>query len=312
MKQIMTILITLFLFLPLQSFAEKKDSYHFVLVPKVVHPWFELVQEGADQAAKMLQEWTGSEFTVEYLAPQKADVLEQNKLLKQAIDAGVDGIMLDLLDTQENRPLLELAHDAGIKVVVFDSIPPAGMALTSIGNDFCEQARLASHRLAQIIGGEGAVAIMRGVPTAPNHMMRARCHEETLKLYPNIQIVAQGTDHDDISIAQEEAERIMKLYPDLKGWVSCDAAGPIGIGLAVKDANKVGEIVSVGTDDLPQMIELIKSGVVDSSTSTKPRMQGYWSVISLWQATLGVNMPKHIDTGIGIITRRMAEDYEGF
>ncbi len=310
-KTLVFLLVFLFSF-PVQSLAGKKASYHFVLVPKVVHPWFELVHDGAVQAAQMLAEWTGSEFKVTYRPPQKADVAEQNTILKEAITGGVDGIMIDLLDANENRALLQQVLDRGIQVVVFDSIPPAGMELISIGNDFCEQAQLASHRLAKILGGKGEVAIMRGVPTAPNHMIRARCHEETLKLYPDIRIVARPYDHDEIKIAREEAARIMRAFPNLKGWVSCDAAGPIGVGLATKDARKVNQVVSVGSDDLPQMIELIKEGVADSSTSTKPRMQGYWSVISLWQATLGIHMPKRIDTGIGIITKRIAMDYKGF
>lgn len=312
MRKILSILLVVLLLIPALSFAEKKASYRFVLVPKVVHPWFDLVHEGARQAAKMLEEWTGSEFKIEYLPPKKAEVAEQNQILERAIATHADGIMIDPLDAEKNRAVLEDALEKGIQVVVFDSVPPPGMDLVSIGNDFCEQAQLASHRLAEIIGEEGEVAIMLGVPTAPNHMIRARCHEETLKLYPKITIVAKGIDNDEIEIAREQAAAIMQAHPNLKGWVACDAAGPIGIGQAIKEAGKAGKVVYVGSDDLPQMIELIKEGVADSSTSTKPRMQGYWSVLSLWQATLGVNMPKSIDTGIAIITKRMAKDYKGF
>lgn len=312
MRKVFMILLVLFFLMPSLCFAEKKGSYRFVLVPKVVHPWFDLVHEGAKQAAKMLEEWTGSKFIIEYLPPKKALTAEQNQILKRAMATGIDGIMIDLLDAEKNRAVLEEALSKGIQVVVFDSAPPPGMQLISIGNDFCEQAQLASHRLAEIIGHEGEVAIMTGVPTAPNHMIRARCHEETLELYPGITIVAKGIDHDEIEIARDQAAAIMKAHPKLKGWVSCDAAGPIGVGQAIKAAGKAGKVVSVGMDDLPQMIELIKEGVADSSTSTKPRMQGYWSVLSLWQATLGVNMPKSIDTGIAIITKRMTQDYKGF
>jgi len=312
MKKILVLPLLLLLVLPMQVVAEKKASYHFVMVPKVVHPWFELVHNGSLQAAKMLEEWTGSSFKVEYRAPQKANVKEQNEILQKAIAEAVDGIMIDPLDANENRVFIQKALDQGIQVVIFDSMSLAGMDLISIGNDFCEQSQLAAHRLAKIMGGKGEVAIMQGVLTAPNHMMRAKCHEQTFKLYPEIRVVARGVDNDDIKTAQQEATRIMKAYPNLKGWVSCDAAGPIGVGLAIKELNKVGQIVSVGTADLPQMIELIKEGVVDSSTSTKPRMQGYWSVISLWQAMLGVNMPKRIDTGVAIITKRMTENYQGF
>ncbi len=312
MKKLLAIVLVVLFLIPTMSFAEKKDSYRFVIVPKVVHPWFDLVHEGALDAAKMLEEWTGSKFEIEYRAPQKADVVEQNQILESTIATHPDGITIDLLDEKGNRAVLEDALAQGIQVVVFDSEPPAGMELMSVGNDFCEQAQIASERLVKLLGGKGEVAIMMGVPTAPNHMIRAKCHEGVFNKYPDIKLVAKGIDNDEIETAQEQAATIMQANPNLKGWVSCDAAGPIGVGQAIKEAGKVGEVLSVGLDDLPQMIELIKEGVAESSSSTKPRMQGYWTVLALWQATLGVNMPKRIDTGIAVITQEMTKDYKGF
>jgi ribose transport system substrate-binding protein len=124
--------------------------------------------------------------------------------------------------------------------------------------------------------------------------------------------VAKGIDNDEIETAQKQAAAIMQANPNLNGWVSCDAAGPIGVGIAIKEAGKVGKVLSVGLDDLPQMIDLIREGVADSSASTKPRTQGYWAVISMWQAKMGALMPKSIDTGIGVITKDMTTNYKGF
>ena len=59
----------------------------------------------------------------------------------------------------------------------------------------------------------------------------------------------------------------------------------------------MGKIVEVGLDDLNQLLQLIDEGVVDSSVSTKPKMQGYWAVLALWQKATGANLPDRIDTG---------------
>jgi hypothetical protein len=40
-------------------------------------------------------------------------------------------------------------------------------------------------------------------------------------------------------------------------------------------------------------------------------MQGYWSVIALWQQSLGFPTPGKIDTGVKFITQEMAKDYTG-
>src|SRR5690606_20663188 len=141
---------------------------------------------------------------------------------------------------------LEEAISQEIPVTIFDSVPPEGMELTSIGNDFCEQAKIAARRLVELLGEEGDVAIMMGVPSAPNHAIRAECHQEVFDEYPGINVVATGIDNDDIETAQKQAAAIMQAHPNLKGWVACDAAGPIGIGQAIQEAGKVGEVLLVG------------------------------------------------------------------
>jgi len=288
----------------LASAQDQQKPLRFVLVPKVVHPWFDLVNDGAKAAADMLTKTTGRKVVVEYRAPQKADVVEQNDIISRAIATRPDGIFVDLLDGKGNRAVLEDAVAQKIPVTVFDSVPPEGMELTGIGNDFCEQANIASERLVKLIGGKGEVAIMMGVPTAPNHAIRADCHKKTFAKYPDIKLVATGIDNDSIETAQKQAAAIMQANPNIKGWVACDAAGPIGIGQAIKEAGLVGKVTEVGLDNLPDLLALIKDGTVDSSSSTKPEMQGYWAVIATWQKAMGKPTPKYIDTGIAVITKK--------
>ncbi len=281
----------------------KKDSFRFVIVPKVVHPWFDLVNDGAKHAAAVIEAQTGAKVTIEYSAPQQADVVQQNQILESTIATHPDGIAIDLLDPSGNRAPLEEAVEQGILVSVFDSVPPEGMALTAIGNDFCEQAEIASERLVKLLNEEGEVAIMMGVPSAPNHAIRAECHKKVFEKYPKIKLVATGIDNDDIETAQKQAAAIMQANPNLKGWVACDASGPIGIAQAITEASKAGKITLVGLDNLPEMLQAIRDGVADSSSSTKPQMQGYWAVMTMWQKALGVETPKTIDTGIAVLTK---------
>ncbi len=311
MKKLLLPLLVSIALIPAAAVAQqKKDSYRFVIVPKVVHPWFDAVNNGAKKAAQMIQAQTGAKVVIDYQAPQKADVVEQNQILERAIATKPDGIIVDLLDGKGNKAVLQEALKRKIPIGVFDSVPPEGMDLTSIGADFCEQANIASERLVKLLGGKGEVAIMKGVPTAPNHAIRAECHEKTFAKYPGIKVVARGIDNDDIETAQKQAAAIMQANPNLKGWVACDAAGPIGVGQAIKEAGKVGKVILVGLDDLPEMVQLVKDGVADSSSASRPDMQGYWSVIVLWQNTLGFKTPKYIDTGTVVITKDNVNTYK--
>lgn len=289
--------------------ADDAKPLRFVLIPKAVHPWFDKVNNGAHAAADDLAKLTGRKVSIEYRAPQHADVVEQNDIIERSISTRPDGIIVDLLDEKGNRAVLEEALGQKIPVIVFDSVAPAGMDLTSVGNDFCEQASIASERLVKLLDGKGEVAIMMGVPTAPNHAIRARCHQATFAKYPGIKVVATGIDNDSIETAQKQAAAIMLAHPNLAGWVACDASGPVGIGQAIREAGKIGKVKEVGMDNLTDMIQLIKDGVADSSSSTKPEMQGYWSVMAAWQTALGHKTPKLIDTGIATITKDNVAQY---
>lgn len=275
-------------------------SLRFVVIPKVSHPWFDAVRSGAQQAAVMIQQQSGAAVELEYRPPATAEAALQAEILQAAIRSKPSGITIDLLDTERLRPLLEQARQQGIAVNVFDSEAPEGLPLTSIGNDFCQQARMASERLMQLLGGKGEVAIMQGVPTAPNHAIRARCHREVFAKHPGIQVVASPFDHDSIATAEQEASAVMRRHPQLKGWVVSDAGGGIGVGRAIATLGKTGSVQVVALDDLPELVELINRGVVDSTAATKPRSQGYWAVLSLWQQGLGAPPIERIDTGIGV------------
>lgn len=283
--------------------AQAKDSYRFVIVPKVVHPWFDLVNDGAQEAAAALEAQTGSTIEIIYSAPTSADVVQQNQIIESAVATQPDGIAVDLLDPAGNRASLEDAQSRDIPLVLFDSIPPEGMQITYIGSDFCEQAKIAARRLVELLDGKGKVAIMQGVPTAPNHAIRAECHREVFAEHEGIEVVAEGIDMDDIQQAQSQAAAIMQANPDLDGWVASDAAGPVGIGQAIVEAGKVGEVQLVGLDNLQEMLDLITDGVADSSSASQPQLQGWYSVMMLWAQANDMPMPLFIDTGNAFLTK---------
>ncbi len=124
---------------------------------------------------------------------------------------------------------------------------------------------------------------MMGVPTAPNHSIRAQCHRDVFAENPGIKVVAEGIDNDSIEkTAQQQAAAIMQANPNLKGWVASDAAGPIGIGQAIIERASRIRSSSSGWTNLAEMLDLVRSGVADSSSASLPEMQGYWSVMLLW------------------------------
>ena len=284
------------------------NSLRFVIVPKVAHPWCDEVHKGARMQAAVLSAQLGVGVTVEYLPPAKVDVHEQNEILERAARSRPTGIAVDPVDAIGNMAAISRIREQGTPLVVFDS-PAPDAGITSVGNDFSQQGTIAAERLAALIGHTGKVAVMQGFPTAPNHKERYDAQLAVLARYPGITVVDGGCDNDDIDTAREQASAVLERHADLRGYLCCDASGPIGIAAAIQRAGKAGAVKVVGMDSIRPILEAIKAGLIDSSSATIPLMQGSMSVLMLWQASIGMKIPQAIDTGIDVITQDNVDRY---
>ena len=283
-------------------------ALRFIIVPKVSHPWFDEVNKGARAQAKLLSRELGVEIVIDYMPPSIADVVEQNAILEKAASSRPSGIAVDPVDTVGHMTAINRIRDQGIPVVLFDS-PSPDASMTSVGNDFSQQGIIAAERLAKLIGCAGKVAVMQGYPTAPNHKERYEAQLAVLGKYPDITVVDGGIDNDDIETARQQASAVLESHPDLSGYLCCDASGPIGIASAIKNAGRVGKVKVVSMDGIKAILDAIKEGVIESSSATIPKMQGSMSILMLWQASLGVQIPQAIDTGIDVITQENVDRY---
>ena len=285
------------------------DGLTFVVVPKCVHAWFDEVNKGAVAQAEVLSEQLGVEVKIDYRAPQISDVVEQNTTLEQAAATHPDGIALDPVDYEGSKAVIEEIQAQGIPVILFDAPSPEGSGLTSVGNDFKEQAQLASEKLVEILGEEGGkVAVMQGFPSAPNHAERYQAHLDALAKYPQIEVVDGGIDNDNIETAQQQAAAVLAANPDLKGFLNCDACGA-GVAAAIEEAGKAGEVKFVSMDNLIEILNYVKSGTITATSSTIPQMQGSMAVLMMWQASLGVEIPAKVDTGIAYIDETNIDEW---
>ena len=199
------------------------EDMTFVVVPKCVHAWFDEVNKGAQKQADLLSEQLGVEVTIDYRAPEAAEVSEQNSVLEQAAATEPTAILIDPVDYDGSADIIEEIQGRDIPVILFDAPSPEGSGLTSVGNDFAEQATIAVDMLIEEMGTSGKVAVMQGAPTAPNHAERYQAHLDALAEYPDIEVIDGGIDNDNVETAQSQAAAVLAANPDLTGYLNCDA-----------------------------------------------------------------------------------------
>jgi ABC-type sugar transport system substrate-binding protein len=245
---------------------------------KSASQYSEACKKGATQAN---DELSASGTTVEYYAPEKGDNLKQVQQIEQLIANKVSAIVVSPNDAKGIAPVLKKASGAGIKVYTWDSDAPGSTRLfyvaaaddVGIGVDIAEN-------LAKGLGGKGKVAIMSGGPAAANLNLHIQGVEEGLKKYPGITVLKPYLyNEEDQNKAVELAKTAFQKDPDIKGFAGVNSQAPPGIGEAITQQNKIGQVKVWGLALPSVMKPYLKSGAVEGVILWDPSKLTYLTAI---------------------------------
>ena len=272
----------------------------FIYIPKLVHPWYEEVKRGVEYG---IQEVKKDGIDVEYIwdAPAQADVDEENRKIEAAISRKPDGLCVSALDPATNAQMLAEALKAKLNGITFNAYPGPKNPFVGRHNDVADGYDLGKY-LAEKMGKKGKVAILLGSLTSPEHSGRCDGFRKALKEYPDIKIVFEQPDNDNLEQAVSVTEGALQANPDLNGILCCNASNPIGAARAVKNAGKAGKVLIAGMDNLPETLEFVKEGVILATKVQRQWEIGYWSLRYMVAMNRGQTIPQDHDTGAKLVT----------
>jgi len=273
--------------------AAEEEVYIAVISKGFQHQFWQAVEAGTEKAAQ--------EFgvTVTFEGPEtEAMVDKQVEMVQAALDKKPAALCLAALDTQALIPMLERAKAEGIPVVGFDSGVDSDIPIATAATDNLAAAALAADKMAELIGGEGQVAVIVHDQTSRTGIDRRDGFVNRMAAeYPNIEIVDIQYGGGDQLKSTDLAKAIIQAHPDLKGFFGANEGSIIGVLNAVTEMNKVGEIVVIGYDSGKQQIDAIKSGLEAGAITQDPIGIGYKCVEAAVKALNGESVPSMIDTG---------------
>lgn len=270
------------------------DKTYIALVSKgFQHQFWQSVKEGAEQAAE--------EFDVEvtFEGPEdESQVDKQMEMFRNALDRNPDAIGFAALDSQASTPLLEETVERDIPVIAFDSGVDSDIPLTTASTNNYDAAALAAEKMAELIDGEGKVAVIVHDQTSVTGVDRRDGFVETIENdYPDIEIVDIQYGGGDHLESTDLTKAIIQAHPDIKGIYGSNEGSAIGVVNAVRELNKAGDIVVIGFDSGQQQIDAIKEGLMAGAITQSPVGIGYETVKAAVEALEGKELPDLIDTG---------------
>lgn len=278
-----------------------KDQPVFVMVPKLVHPFYEPCIEGFHDA--------GAKYGVktEVESPPKFDISLQVKVIEDLIARGVDGIAISAVDNKGLVGVVQEAVDAGITVICFDADAPDVNRACYIGTVNEAAGYAAGEYMFDLLGGKGNVAILQG-GLAPNLNQRQEGFRKAAAK-TNVEIVAFEDFQADLAMGVNKTEALLEAYPDLDAIFGVSAYGPVAPATVLREQGREGEIIVGGFDDLPETITGIKDGSVQFCLVQKAYKMGWLSIEKLLDLQAGKSVPEVIDTGIIIVTKDNVDSY---
>lgn len=275
-----------------QPAAEK--PYIPVISKGFQHQFWQAVKAGSEQAAK--------DYNVEitFEGPEsEAMVDKQVEMFQTALDKKPAAICLAAVDSKAFEPLLQKAKEAGIPIIGFDSGVDSDIPLSTAATDNIAAAALAADKMAELIGGEGEVAIIAHDQTSRTGIDRVKGFTDQINNKYGGKIVIVDTQYGggDHLKSTDLAKAIIQAHPNLKGFFGANEGSIIGVLNAVKELGMEGKIVVIGYDSGQQQMDAIRSGVQAGAITQNPVGIGYKCVEAAVKAINGETLPKTIDTG---------------
>lgn len=313
------IVIALLAFMVAGGFAAKslaQNKLTIAVIPKSTGGEFwETVNKGAQQAAQELGVTMKWEGTV-----TETEIAEQNKIIENMVNMGVQGIALAPLNQKASRKEVETAVKAGIPVVVFDSGVDGTAQSSFVATDNKHGGVLGAQELARWIGPKKArVMCMRFVQGTGSTEARAAGFIETAKA-AGYEIVADpypdtGTIEGCKTAAANTLEKFVKQGRlDLDGVFACNLYSTIGLASALEDLQKGGvkvDVKFVGFDTSKRLIENVQDGKINALVAQNPSRMGYLAVETIVKVIKKEKVPAIIDTGTVLVTKeKLASDPE--
>lgn len=225
-----------------------------------------------------------------------------NQRIETNIARKPDSLVVACLDPATNTQVLDEAVKSSVNVLTSSSFCADRFPFVGQKDSYRDGYDLADF-LAKQIGDTGKVGILSGSLTAQDHIRRIQGFKAAMAKHPNVKIVFEQPDNDDLDRAVQLTEDALQAHPDMVRMFGCNASNSIGAARAVQNAGKAGKVKIVGLDDLPETVQFIKDGVITAVMAQCQWEQGYWAVQYAVARNEGHTIPMDRATGPRMITK---------
>lgn len=270
-----------------------------VIAKSTESTFWKAVRSGVNTAA--------SEYNLDYTFEgplSEEDYAEQNNMISDAIENGVDAIVLSAIDYSRSVQEVERAVAAGISVIVIDSDVDSDKVRVRIGTDNYKAGQAAAKEILRCNTPYIRIGLVGFDVHSENGQQREKGFEDTVTKDARAKIVETANSPSIPEKAQETTREMLKRHPDINAIVTFNEITTLGVGHAIEELEATDTINVVGFDNNVVSVGMLESGEMDALIVQNPFAIGYLSMENAAQLIAGKTIQKKwIHTEVRIITR---------
>jgi len=289
-----------------------EDKIRIAVIPKgTTHIFWKSIHAGAIKASQEL------DVEVIWKGPLKEDDRDsQIRVMEDFITRGVSGIVLAPLDDAALRRPVSDAVKNNIPVVIIDSSLKSDDYTCFVATDNYQGGRKGGERLAQLLGGEGKVIMLRYQEGSASTMNREKGFLDVLsEKYPQIEVVSSSQyGGATTESAYKASENLLAPLRKADGGLSVDGifcpneSTAFAMLLALQDSGLAGKVKYVGFDSSERLVKALKNGEMHGLVLQDPINMGYLGVKTIVRHLRGEKVEKLTDTGSVVATAENMND----
>lgn len=277
-----------------------------VVINSLGNPFFDKVLDGIRNAQENLRDFG---IGIEIRKMRGYDPQRQLYELKMLRDSGVDGVVVTPVSDEKVREELNGMIREGIQIVCCNMDIDDVNYQAYVGCDYYCSGQTAGEIIGKTVHGEKNLAIITSSHALYYHELRVMGCESVLEQYPNVHICDYIEAGDDEDISYHEVRRLLRQDKkiDILYFVTGGTTGGLQ---AIHELNQEDRLKVYAFDQIPAVIEDLKSGLVVATIDQQPFVQGTTSIRTVFDAVLSKQAPtkRRIITELNIKNRYNISD----
>ena len=202
-------------------------------------------------------------------------------MLETTIARRPAGLLVSAWDPSVVIAPIAKAIEDQVPVVTVDVDAPNSKRLTFVGTNWFDLGVRQGEAMVKALSGKKGKIAMLGLT---EQYIDQQAFAGFRQVVEKAGLTALEPQHDrgDSAVAARVASALIQANPDLVGMAGFDSESGPGIGLAVKESNKVGQIIVTCVDAEPVHLKLIQEGVITAAIGQKRELFTYLALRTLF------------------------------